>query len=114
MIKVLVTKDSKGNVTKISAKGHANYAKHGEDIVCSAVSTLFQSTLLGLTEIVKAKVDYEINDAYMLIKPEKTNNNNIELINALLDTLELSLEVIAKDYPKYLNVTRGGVSNDKN
>lgn len=113
MIKIHVTKNSEGNITEISATGHANYAKHGTDIVCAAVSVLFQSTLNGLTEIVKAEVDYEMSEAHMLIKPKITNDKN-ELINALLDTLELSLKGIFEEYPRHLNITRGGASNDKN
>lgn len=113
MIKVVAKKDSEGNITEISASGHAGYAKHGKDIVCSAVSTLFQSTLIGLMEVVKADVYYKIDDGEMLIRPNDKNINK-DIINALLDTLELSLKVISEDYPKYLNVTRGGANDDKN
>jgi uncharacterized protein YsxB (DUF464 family) len=35
----------------ISAKGHANYAEHGKDIVCSAVSAIMQTTIMGLQAI---------------------------------------------------------------
>ncbi|MGL5439286.1 MAG: ribosomal-processing cysteine protease Prp [Filifactoraceae bacterium] len=113
MIKILITKNSKNQITEISGTGHADYEKYGKDIVCAAVSILFQSTLIGLTEVVKVEVEYEMSEAHMLIRPKFDNDKN-QFINALLDTLEVSLEGILKEYPRYLNITRGGASNDKN
>lgn len=33
--------------------GHANFAPKGKDIVCSAVSSIAQTAILGLNEILK-------------------------------------------------------------
>jgi hypothetical protein len=35
----------------ISAEGHANYAEHGKDIVCSAISAIVQTTVMGLQAV---------------------------------------------------------------
>lgn len=37
-----------GETKSISLKGHANFAKCGSDIICAAVSTIFQLAILGL------------------------------------------------------------------
>ena len=52
----------KQNVTTIEATGHSGYAEEGGDIVCAAVSTLLEHLINGLTEIVKVKVDYVIDE----------------------------------------------------
>ena len=46
-IKVIV----KGGETHISITGHAGYAPHGQDIVCSAVSAISHTAVLGLSAI---------------------------------------------------------------
>lgn len=35
----------------IECKGHADYAPHGQDIVCAAVSVIMQTALLGLESL---------------------------------------------------------------
>lgn len=37
----------------LTIKGHANYAEHGQDIVCAGVSAIIQTAILGLEEIAK-------------------------------------------------------------
>jgi len=42
----------------IKSDGHANYAKHGSDIVCAGISAILETTVLGLTELAIAYPDY--------------------------------------------------------
>lgn len=61
MIRITMTHSS------IKIKGHAEYAEHGKDIVCAAVSAILQTAQLGLSEIAKqypeyVKVMYELED----------------------------------------------------
>ena len=50
MINITVTKEDNGHIN-IDVNGHANYAPHGQDIVCAGVSAIVQTTLLGLEAI---------------------------------------------------------------
>ena len=50
------------NIVGFVAKGHSGYAKHGEDIVCAAVSALTQTAYLGLEKLVKAEMEFHIKD----------------------------------------------------
>jgi len=47
MITIKITDNS------IEIEGHADYAEHGSDIVCSAVSAVLQTAQLGLLQIAK-------------------------------------------------------------
>ena len=49
MINITV-KEENGHIN-IDVNGHANYAPHGQDIVCAGVSAIVQTTLLGLEAI---------------------------------------------------------------
>ena len=45
MITIKISKNA------IYIEGHADYAEHGKDIVCSAVSAVLQTAQLGLKQI---------------------------------------------------------------
>lgn len=52
MIKIK-TKKKSGDLY-IIVKGHANYAPYGKDIVCSGISAILQTAILGLKAIAEA------------------------------------------------------------
>ncbi|MBO8164222.1 MAG: ribosomal-processing cysteine protease Prp [Brevibacillus sp.] len=41
----------KSGEMQIHAVGHAEYAEHGKDIVCAAISTIMQTALLGIQAV---------------------------------------------------------------
>lgn len=49
MINIKVNQSS-GNMV-IEIKGHANFDKHGRDIVCAGISAIAQSAILGFESI---------------------------------------------------------------
>ena len=51
MIVVNISIDRFGFIRKYTVEGHANYGEYGEDIVCSAVSILAQTTLISMVEV---------------------------------------------------------------
>jgi uncharacterized protein YsxB (DUF464 family) len=46
-----------GNLV-IKAVGHANYAPHGQDIVCASISAILQTAVLGLQNLAEQYPDY--------------------------------------------------------
>jgi len=50
-----------GNIIGYKASGHSGYSEQGSDIICSAISTSLQMTLIGIQEVLKLKVDFKIN-----------------------------------------------------
>ena len=86
---------------EITITGHANYAPIGQDIVCSAVSTL--------TEVFIASVDKLTTDN--LICDIRAGNAVIQYKNLtkdaqlLLDSFLFGLKMIAEQYPNNVKVT---------
>ncbi len=82
-------------------KGHSGYAESGQDIVCSAISTACQMTLVGLQEVLKINVDSTVNDGFMsvVVKME-----DIEKSQDFLKTLHLTLKDIAENYSKFVKL----------
>lgn len=99
---ILKKKDS--NIVAFAIKGHAGFAESGEDIVCSAISVLSQSILIGIEEVLNIKADYEIQDGFLNLDLSKNNKEDIEKCQVLLKTMEKSLESIKVAYGKYIKL----------
>lgn len=98
MIKVTILQ--KGNLSlgfKIS--GHAlsreeieNTIGDAYDLICNSVSVLSQSAVIGMEEVLKLPVKYEINDGYLSLNLSDLKENEIERGQVLLKTFEKSME----------------------
>ena len=77
MIKVIVKKN-KSIIDSIECKGHANYDKYGNDIVCASFSTMIITTINAILEIDNEAISY-------------TDTNNLEIINIKKDNITNSL-----------------------
>ena len=79
-------------------KDHSGYDDEGYDIVCASVSSAAYLTANTLTEIVGAKADIEVREAYFRFmvtdKFDESENH--------LKGLKLHLESLAGDYSQYI------------
>ncbi|MDL2235084.1 ribosomal-processing cysteine protease Prp [Christensenellaceae bacterium OttesenSCG-928-L17] len=106
MIKVCMLY-GQGNLVGFTAEGHANYAQDGSDIVCSAVSALTQTTLLGLKERLNLPLAAEIDEdtgIHCVLGSECTQAQRKDAA-LLLDTMLLGLLSIQAGYGDYLIIT---------
>lgn len=87
---------------KIAVKGHANYAEPGKDIVCAAVSTLFQALIASVEELTPDVIKAEI----------QPGNSRIELLTmsdvskCLFNSFIIGVELIADGYPDNVRVSK--------
>lgn len=108
----------------IEIKGHSNADEHGKDIVCAAISTLAQSLVVGVVEVLKINANYKIKSGYFHLYFYKKKENSLskdlvdidedldileftgqkEKINILLDTFILSVKGIQESYPEYIKI----------
>ncbi|HOO22194.1 MAG TPA: ribosomal-processing cysteine protease Prp [Clostridia bacterium] len=106
MIGITVTKGSEG-IECVEIKGHAGYAKYGKDIVCSAVSAIAQTALMGLMEISAKKVDFVKDDETGYLKfcaPKAESETERIKQQAILETMVLGLKDIQKGYKAFVKV----------
>lgn len=73
-------------ITGYKVSGHADYAKAGEDIICSAVSALTQAPLLGLERHLKLKPSYVVNQEDGILEVALNSAPN-DLTEAILQTM---------------------------
>ena len=93
-------------ITGFEARGHSGYAEAGEDIVCAAVSALTQGTLNGLLNVLKAPVDYHIDEKDGILTASLGDVPEGKRAGAqlLLETLASALQMIEADYARFIRV----------
>ncbi|MDD4154823.1 MAG: ribosomal-processing cysteine protease Prp [Bacilli bacterium] len=101
MIKVTYETD-KGQFTSLEVKGHAQSAEPGKDLVCSAVSAVTIGGLNALANPSKTLV-IEVSEGYVLITKKGAIVKEDEIV---IKTILTQLETIARDYPKYVKISR--------
>jgi uncharacterized protein YsxB (DUF464 family) len=93
----------KENESLIEVKGHAGFGPHGEDIVCSAISTACIMTA-NLIDKMKEKryniLDAVCEEGYFRLQ---VNTSDI-VIRDIFDNLVDTLDALQKEYPAYLKI----------
>jgi len=93
-----------GNIIGYKASGHSGYSEQGSDIICSAISTSLQMTLIGIQEVLKLKVDFKINDGFLDVDLKYISLDKLTQTNILTETMAIFLKELTKQYPKYIRL----------
>lgn len=100
MTTISIVYSKNGTICGFDISGHAGYSEAGSDIVCAAVSALSQTTLLGLLKYAPKDTTYTVDEELGSLTVRVSQSSPI--IEALLETLTLGLEEIARQYPTYV------------
>ena len=106
MTTVQVRRDEQG-VCGLTVKGHAGYARSGQDIVCAAASVLITTCANALQSVASITPLLKVTEKPALIavdlpeglSPEKSHDARI-----ILNTVLQGYEDIAAQYPRYLQI----------
>ena len=93
-----------GNIIGYKASGHSGYSEQGSDIICSAISTSLQMTLIGIQEVLKLKVDFKINDGFLDVDLKNISQDKLTQTNRLTEAMAIFLKELTKQYPKYIRL----------
>ena len=85
---------------KIRITGHAGYAPSGQDIVCAAVSALTETFLASIEDLTKDELKCEISAGNAVIQ----YGNLSDVGQTLLDSFFVGLNMIADNYPAYVQI----------
>ena len=102
MVKIKVSRNSKGYITKIEANGHSGYAEEGLDIVCAIVSTAVQSVVVCCEDVLKSEYFADIKDGYL--KWYLNNDETAEKMSVLTETVYRVLIQAQESYGSYISV----------
>ena len=96
MIKATFYRNSDKTYIGFSIEGHAGYAKKGNDIICSAVTSLSFNTVNSIEALTKNKFKVEAGDSGSLkFKFESESDSDGQL---LINSLVIGLTDIYKEY----------------
>jgi uncharacterized protein len=95
LIQITLKKNRSGYVVK----GHAGYAEHGNDIVCSAVSTLAQVIAQSLKAFSQVITHHE-ESGHIDVEIRRVTRES----NVLMYSFETGVREIARQYPKYVKI----------
>lgn len=105
MIKIVIYKAQDGEITGFKVTGHSGYDARGKDIVCSAVSALAQTALLGLLKVAEVDVDYKIDEGYLKCSLNNTETDKKRVMcDAIFGTMYEGLKSIKESYIKYIDI----------
>lgn len=86
----------------IEVKGHSGTGTKGNDIICAAISALFQTLVLSVFRILKIDQDIERDDSgYMssLIKIDALEKDDLMKLKLLIESFILGTSEISREYP---------------
>lgn len=87
------------------ARGHAGFAGLGEDIVCAAISAIFQTAYLGLVQGLELEVDCSMDSGDMrLALPNGLSIQQRREAHIILNTMALGLSSIAQDQREFISI----------
>ncbi len=105
MVKVEFVRSS-GKIVSFKIKGHAmpREAQVKVDLICAAISAISQTTVIGIEEVLKVKVKYEIEDGFLNLNLGDVALEDIDRCQVLLETMMLGLKSIEITYGDYIKV----------
>ncbi|HBG01499.1 MAG TPA: ribosomal-processing cysteine protease Prp [Firmicutes bacterium] len=107
MVRLVFYRAKEGGWQGFRAHGHTNYAQHGEDIVCAAISVLTQTAILGLTRVIgiDCLVRVDENEGLLLcILPAGLTGEQWEQAQLVLNVLHVGVLATEEGYGTHVNV----------
>ena len=86
----------------IMIAGHANYAERGKDIVCAAVSALWQTLIVSLERLTNDKIEY--NNAPGTASVKYNAKDLSEQAQLLIRSFFVGVSEIAEAYPEHVKI----------
>lgn len=96
-----------GKLVGVEASGHTGYAEQGEDIVCAAASSIIQTAVLGLMQLLGIAVSYEVNadKGYLKVAlPSVVSSEQSHDADIILRTAYLGVSDLYEEYSDYITL----------
>jgi len=105
MIKIVITRDSEGSISRMEIDGHSGYAEAGADIICSAVSVTAYTAAGALESLAGLKRCYSQRDGHMSIRlPKEMDEKQKATATVIMETTAIGFKQIELSYGEYVLV----------
>lgn len=104
MTDITITKKN-GSIVEVECVGHTGFGEEGEDILCAGLSTVVQSTLLGLLQVAGINVKYSTGEGSLRFTlPANLSSSQRHDADVLLNTMLLAIDDFYTEYSDYINL----------
>jgi len=106
MTNITITKKN-GEITKVVCDGHTNYGISGEDIVCSALSSVVQTAVLGLLMVAKVNVNLSRNEEKGFLSfeiPKDISSEQKHDAKVILDTMICGISDLREGFSDFIEL----------
>ena len=103
---VVEIKRESGHIVSLTADGHTGYGVSGEDIVCAALSSIIQTALLGLMQVVGLNIKFTRRDeeGYLSFTLPKLSLDLRHDADLILDTMLLGISDLYESYSDFIEL----------
>ena len=92
---------------RIKIRGHANYAPHGQDIVCAGVTALTQTLVESLETLTGNEIKYDMSPGRVDIEIKDPDED----AQLLMDSFLVGAYAVADEFPEYVRVESNGLGS---
>ncbi len=95
------------DITKLICDGHTGYGVSGEDIVCSALSSIVQTAVLGVVAVagVNAQVVRDDHKGYLSMSiPSDISSQQRHDVNVILNTMLCGVQDLYEGYSDFIEL----------
>ena len=106
MTNITITKQG-DNIVKVVCDGHTNYGVSVEDIVCSALSSIVQTAVLGVMLIAKvnAKLTRDEDRGYLSFElPDNLTSEQQHDANVILQTMLCGISDLREGFSDFIEL----------
>ena len=106
MTNVSITKKN-GEIVKVVCDGHTNYGVSGEDIVCSALSSIVQTAVLGVLMVAGVNLDLQRNEdrGYLSFEvPNDISQTQRHDVSVILNTMLCGISDLREGYSDFVEL----------
>ncbi len=107
MTNIKITKNKEGKISKVVCDGHTNYGVSGEDIVCSAISSIVQTAVLGILCVVGVNLNLVRDEEKGFLSFEVPSNLTKEEshdIEVILSTMVCGISDLRQGYSDFIEL----------
>ncbi|PGC29169.1 ribosomal-processing cysteine protease Prp [Bacillus pseudomycoides] len=107
MIKITISRTKLGSIQSFKMTGHADYAPHGQDLVCAATTAVVFGSINAVEVLCNVQATIELGSDGGFLTYELSNDldtHTAEKAQTLLEGLVVSLKTIELDYGKYIRL----------
>ncbi len=95
-----------GSIVCVECTGHTGYGVEGEDIVCSALSSIVQTAALGLMQVAGIDFDYETReeDGYLKMTLPELSKERRHDADMILNTMFLGIFDLHEGFSDFIEL----------